>query len=71
MNEAIKERLREKGWSQAELAHRVNMNPGSLSHITRGTRNPSVKTMKRIASALGASVPEIFFPEEEVSGDAM
>ncbi|MBD3738762.1 MAG: helix-turn-helix transcriptional regulator [Pseudomonas balearica] len=39
--------------SQEELAFRANMKRGYLSDLERGTRNPSVRALGRLAEALG------------------
>lgn len=39
--------------SQEELALDVGMKRGYLSDLERGTRNPSVKAIARLATALG------------------
>ncbi|WP_295167455.1 helix-turn-helix transcriptional regulator [uncultured Brevundimonas sp.] len=39
--------------SQEELAFRANMKRSYLSDLERGTRNPSVRALGRLASALG------------------
>lgn len=46
-------RLRtDAGLSQEELAFRAHMKRGYLSDLERGTRNPSVRALGRIAEAL-------------------
>jgi transcriptional regulator with XRE-family HTH domain len=42
-----------KGLSQDELAVRANMRRSYVSDLERGTRNPSVQALGRIAAALG------------------
>lgn len=43
---------RERGLSQEELAHRAEMERSYVSDIERGTRNPSVKALGKLAEAL-------------------
>lgn len=43
---------RERGLSQEELAHRAEMERSYVSDIERGTRNPSVKALGKLAAAL-------------------
>lgn len=46
--------LREQeGLSQEELAFRAGMKRSYLSDLERGTRNPSVRALGRLADALG------------------
>ena len=42
----------ERGLSQEELAHDADMKRSYLSDLERGTRNPSVRALGRIATAL-------------------
>ena len=45
-----------------DLADRVGISVGYLSHLETGSRdNPSKDVMERIAWALDSSIPEIFF----------
>jgi transcriptional regulator with XRE-family HTH domain len=41
------------GLSQEELAFRAGMKRSYLSDLERGTRNPSVRALGRLADALG------------------
>ncbi|WP_354073527.1 helix-turn-helix transcriptional regulator [Brevundimonas sp. 1080] len=43
------------GISQEELAFRANMKRSYLSDLERGTRNPSVRALGRLADALAVS----------------
>ena len=42
----------EKNMTKAELARLANIDLGHLSHIEKGERNPSHKTLKLICQAL-------------------
>ena len=42
----------EKGWSQLTLSVEANINRNYLSDLERGKRNPTVKILEKIASAL-------------------
>lgn len=48
------------GVSQTELARRVQVSQGALSHIERGTRKPSLSVAMRLARAFGLTVEELF-----------
>ncbi|HEY3815374.1 MAG TPA: helix-turn-helix transcriptional regulator [Caulobacteraceae bacterium] len=43
----------ERGFSQEELAHRVDVSPTYLGQVERGTRNVTIEVMGRMAEALG------------------
>ena len=53
--EAIRARRERVGISQEELAHRADIDRTYVSGIERGVRNPTLKTIARLAKAL--SVP--------------
>ncbi|MBQ1406908.1 MAG: helix-turn-helix domain-containing protein [Eubacterium sp.] len=46
----------ERGISQKELAVMTGIDQSDISKIERGTANPSVNTLRRIADALGAEL---------------
>ena len=50
---AMLELRSEQNLSQQEIANRTGINRSDISRIEHGNANPSVKTMKRIANALG------------------
>jgi transcriptional regulator with XRE-family HTH domain len=57
-------RLRKaRGLSQEELSLDAEMKRSYLSDLERGTRNPSVKALGRIAAALGVQPHELLAPE--------
>lgn len=42
-----------RGMTQEELAHSADMKRSYVSDLERGTRNPSVRALGRLAEALG------------------
>ena len=48
-----------KGLSQEELAFAADMKRSYLSDLERGTRNPSVRALGRLADALGVEAGEL------------
>ena len=44
------------GWSQKELSAATGIDQSDISKIERGVANPSVNTLRRIASALGCNL---------------
>lgn len=48
------------GLTQDELAFRVGISSSYLSSIERGITDTTISTVKRLAKALGVSIPEIF-----------
>ena len=55
----LRERRLKKGWSQDELAYRVGSDRTYISDMERGLRNPSLKTLARLAHTLGASIGDL------------
>lgn len=57
-------RLRiERGFSQEELAFRAGMKRSYLSDMERGTRNPTVRALGRLAIALETTADTLLRPE--------
>ena len=54
----------EKGWSQQELADRVEATRQTVGLIEKGEYNPSLKLCLRIAKALGRTLDQLFWEEE-------
>jgi len=48
----VREARRRKGLSQEALAHEAEMKRSYLSDLERGTRNPTVRALGRLAAAL-------------------
>lgn len=51
-----------EGLSQEELAFRAGMKRSYLSDLERGTRNPTVRALGRLADALGVAPPRLLEP---------
>ncbi|HEX3584611.1 MAG TPA: helix-turn-helix transcriptional regulator [Candidatus Angelobacter sp.] len=49
-----------KGWGYEEVAHRVGCNPGYMSDIERGKKNPSIKIVQAIADVHGIKLSKLF-----------
>jgi transcriptional regulator with XRE-family HTH domain len=49
----------EKNFSQDKLAEKANLDRTYLSGIERGVRNPGIKTVLRVARALGVTVDQL------------
>jgi transcriptional regulator with XRE-family HTH domain len=66
----IRNRRADAGYSQAEFAHAAKVFRTFMGQIERGTANPSVKTLFRVAQVLGLSVTELFVLAAGNEGDA-
>ena len=64
----MKSRLRvlraERGWSQQDLADALGVSRQTVNAIETGRYDPSLPLAFRIARTFGASVEEVFEPDE-------
>jgi len=58
--ERVRELRTEKGLTQVRLAVAADMNPATLNRIEQGKANPNLKTLERLAHALGVEVGDLF-----------
>ena len=49
--------------TQEDLAKRTGINQSDISKIENGTRNPSLKMIKRLADGMGMNVKIVFTPK--------
>ena len=63
---AVRSRRESLNLTQEDLAEKAGIHRTYLSDIERGTRNPSLVNIDRIATSLDLSLPELF--ELVVSG---
>ena len=54
--QVIVEARAKTGLTQKQLAEKTGISQADISRLERGTGNPSVKTLQRIASALGRKI---------------
>ena len=57
----------EQGLTQKELADRIGMNQADISKLENGTRNPSLRLLKKLASGLGMQLSIQFTPTRVIS----
>jgi len=61
---ALGQRIRKlrdaKGWSQERLAEAAYLDRSYLAGIERGLRNPSVRSLLKVAGALKVRIGELF-----------
>jgi transcriptional regulator with XRE-family HTH domain len=60
----IKEKRTRMGVTQVQLAALAGMDPATLNRIEQGKANPNLKTIERLADALGVEVAD-FFPKAQ------
>jgi transcriptional regulator with XRE-family HTH domain len=56
--------------SQEDLAHRAGLDRTYVSGIERGSRNPSLRILQRVAEALGADLDVLFATARQIGHDA-
>lgn len=49
-----------KGWGYEEVAHKVGCNPGYMSDIERGLKNPSLRIVQAIADVHDIKLSKLF-----------
>jgi transcriptional regulator with XRE-family HTH domain len=59
---------RSRRWSQEELARRASMQRSYLADLERGSRNPSVRTLVKVANAFGVTISTLFDVESKGKG---
>lgn len=60
----IREKRSEKGWTQDDLAERLNVSRQTIISLEKGRYNPSLILAFKIATTFNCSIEEIFTPEE-------
>ena len=60
--QAIIDARKRSGLTQKELSDRSGINQADISRIERGVGNPSLRTIKRLASSMGMTVKLEFTP---------
>jgi len=61
LGKRIKDLRKKAGLSQEELAEKAKLDLTSISEIESGLRNPSIKTINKIALALKHHLSELFY----------
>lgn len=67
---AILDTRRQLQITQTELARRTGIDQGDISKLERGTRNPSLKLLKRLANGLGMELKIEFIPIQDAQADS-
>ena len=65
MNNHMRELRGEHGWSQADLAERLDVSRQTVNAIETGKYDPSLPLAFRIATLFGRPIESIFVPGEE------
>ncbi len=60
LGQRIKELRRARGWSQEELAERMESGAKYLSSLERGRENPTLEMLMKLAKALKVDLVDVF-----------
>ncbi len=63
MNNRLRELRDEQGWSQAELAERLEVSRQTINALETGKYDPSLPLAFRIAHLFESRIEDIFFPD--------
>lgn len=63
MNNCLRELRDAQGWSQGELAERLEVSRQTINALETGKYDPSLPLAFRIASLFGTAIEKIFFPD--------
>ena len=64
-------RLREeRGWTQLELAYRLQITPVTVYNWERGRTEPRVSQFRQLARLFGVSMDDIALVREDLQGEA-
>jgi transcriptional regulator with XRE-family HTH domain len=64
----IRSLRRSKEWSQEQLAERAALQRSYLADLERSKRNPSVRTLVKLANATGVSIAALFEGKAKAKG---
>jgi transcriptional regulator with XRE-family HTH domain len=57
--ERIRKLRRAKGWRQIDLAEHSGVHEVHISDLERGTREPGLRTLRKVATALGTNLSDL------------
>ncbi len=63
MDNRLRELREARGWSQGELAERLDVSRQTVNALETGKYDPSLPLAFRIARLFAARIEEIFFPD--------
>ena len=66
LGENVRRHRKRLGMTQEQLAHEAEMERSYVSDLERGTRNPSVRALGRLAKALGVEPHSLLDPHQRV-----
>ncbi|WP_428410106.1 helix-turn-helix transcriptional regulator [Hyphococcus sp.] len=64
MENRLKELRAERGWSQADLAEKLDVSRQTVNSLERGKYDPSLPLAFRIAGVFALPIEQIFSPDK-------
>lgn len=64
MNNRLRELRDARGWSQGELAERLEVSRQTVNALETGKYDPSLPLAFRIARLFGGRIEDVFLPDE-------
>lgn len=64
-NETIIKFRKQKGWTQQELADKLEMHVGQIKRYEKGSSTPSLEALKKMSLLFGTSTDDIAFNDGE------
>ncbi|MFC4453379.1 helix-turn-helix transcriptional regulator [Deinococcus sonorensis] len=65
MRNHIRARRTERGWTQADLAERLDVSRQTVNALETGRYDPSLPLAFRLARLFGQSIEQLFIEDEE------
>ena len=69
--DTLRDLRRRRGWSQVELAKEAGVTDETISNIERGEHEPRPTTLRKVATALGVAVEDLFPDQAAPKGTAL
>lgn len=66
MENSVRERRIEKGWTQDELGERLDVSRQTINSIERGRYNPSLILAYKFSQLFGCTIEQLFDFEKEL-----
>ena len=71
LGKRVRELRKKRGLTQEQLAEKANVDVKFLGNIERGTENPTVGTLQKLAGALAVKAHQILSFEHEIQGERL
>lgn len=65
VNNRLRELRAQRGWTQADLADRLDVSRQTVNSIENGRYEPSLPLAFRISDVFGQPIESLFFPDQQ------